>query len=79
MRSTLLVTVGDGLRMPQSQAVAGVSQAGGSDSRNRCGGHLGELTQLVPFEMVDDALVRTGRLQCRVRLLPAGVVACGVS
>ncbi|MFB6396487.1 IS4 family transposase [Polymorphospora lycopeni] len=37
-------------------------------------GHLGELTQLVPFEMVDDALRRTGAVQSRVRLLPARVV-----
>jgi hypothetical protein len=37
-------------------------------------GHLGELTQLVPFEMVDDALERTGAVQSRVRLLPARVV-----
>jgi hypothetical protein len=37
-------------------------------------GHLGELTQLLPFEMVDDALERTGAMQSRVRLLPARVV-----
>lgn len=37
-------------------------------------GHLGELTQLVPFEMVDDALERTGAVQSRVRLLPSRVV-----
>ena len=37
-------------------------------------GHLGELTQLVPFEMVDDALQRTGAVQSRVRLLPSRVV-----
>ncbi|HEX7746070.1 MAG TPA: transposase domain-containing protein, partial [Micromonosporaceae bacterium] len=37
-------------------------------------GHLGELTQLVPFEMIDDALERTGRAQGRGRLLPARVV-----
>jgi hypothetical protein len=37
-------------------------------------GHLGELTRLVPFEMVDDALARTGSLQRRVRALPARVV-----
>jgi hypothetical protein len=37
-------------------------------------GHVGELTQLVPFEMVDDALERTGRVQARVRLLPSRVV-----
>jgi hypothetical protein len=37
-------------------------------------GHLGELTRLVPFEMVDDAVERTGAVQARVRLLPARVV-----
>lgn len=37
-------------------------------------GHIGELTRIVPFEMVDDALERTGRAQARVRLLPARVV-----
>lgn len=37
-------------------------------------GHLGELTRLIPFEMVDDVLAATGRLQRRVRLLPARVV-----
>ena len=37
-------------------------------------GHLGELTQIVPFEMVDEALAETGTAQRRVRLLPARVV-----
>jgi transposase IS4-like protein/DDE family transposase len=37
-------------------------------------GHLGELTRLVPFEMVDEVLAATGRTQSRVRLLPARVV-----
>ncbi|MGW5671124.1 IS4 family transposase [Micromonospora sp. NPDC003776] len=37
-------------------------------------GHLGELTRLVPFEMVDDVLAATRRTQQRVRLLPARVV-----
>jgi hypothetical protein len=36
-------------------------------------GHLGELTRLVPFEMVDDVLAATGATQSRVRLLPARV------
>ena len=36
-------------------------------------GHLGELTRLVPFEMVDDILTRTAGMQRRVRLLPARV------
>ncbi|WP_328988392.1 IS4 family transposase [Kribbella sp. NBC_01245] len=37
-------------------------------------GHLGELTQFIPFEMVDEALAQTGRTQARVRDLPARVV-----
>jgi Insertion element 4 transposase N-terminal/Transposase DDE domain len=37
-------------------------------------GHIGELTRIVPFEMVDDVLARTGRVQARVRLLPARAV-----
>lgn len=37
-------------------------------------GHLGELTQLVPFEMVDEALKATGRVQERLRDLPSRVV-----
>ena len=37
-------------------------------------GHLGELTQIVPFEMVDQALAATGTAQARIRLLPSRVV-----
>jgi hypothetical protein len=37
-------------------------------------GHLGELTQLVPFEMVDEALAQTKTVQSRVRDLPSRVV-----
>lgn len=37
-------------------------------------GHLGELTQQVPFELVDAVLSQTGRAQSRVRDLPARVV-----
>jgi Insertion element 4 transposase N-terminal/Transposase DDE domain len=37
-------------------------------------GHLGELTQQVPFELVDAALAETGRTQVRLRDLPARVV-----
>lgn len=36
-------------------------------------GHLGELTQVVPFEMVDEALAETGRVQSRIRALPSRV------
>ncbi|MPZ80740.1 MAG: IS4 family transposase [Actinophytocola sp.] len=37
-------------------------------------GHLGELTQLVPFEMVDQALLATRATQSRLRDLPSRVV-----
>lgn len=37
-------------------------------------GHLGELTQLIPFEMVDDALAAARAVQSRVRDLPSRVV-----
>ncbi|MBE7190461.1 IS4 family transposase [Jatrophihabitans endophyticus] len=37
-------------------------------------GHLGELTRVVPFEMVDAVLAETGRVQARVRDLPSRVV-----
>ena len=37
-------------------------------------GHLGELTQIVPFEMVDQTLAATGTAQARIRVLPARVV-----
>ena len=37
-------------------------------------GHLGELTQLVPFEMVDHALTETRAVQSRLRDLPSRVV-----
>jgi hypothetical protein len=36
-------------------------------------GHLGELTQQVPFELVDAVLVETGAVQRRVRDLPSRV------
>ncbi len=34
-------------------------------------GHLGELTRYLPFELVDDVLVRTRTVQQRLRLLPS--------
>jgi Insertion element 4 transposase N-terminal/Transposase DDE domain len=37
-------------------------------------GHVGELTRIVPFEMVDAALAETGTTQRRVRDLPSRVV-----
>ncbi|WP_440103517.1 transposase domain-containing protein [Streptosporangium sp. H16] len=36
-------------------------------------GHIGELTQIVPFEMVDDVLAVTKTTERRVRLVPARV------
>ena len=37
-------------------------------------GHLGELTRLVPFEMVDEALAQTKTVQSRIRDVPSRVV-----
>lgn len=37
-------------------------------------GHLGELTRIVPFEMVDAVLAETGSVQRRLRVLPSRVV-----
>lgn len=37
-------------------------------------GHLGELTQIVPFEMVDAMLAETGAVQARLRDLPSRVI-----
>lgn len=36
-------------------------------------GHIGELTRIIPFEMVDEVLARSGAVQRRVRLIPARV------
>ncbi|MFF0792927.1 IS4 family transposase [Streptomyces spiralis] len=36
-------------------------------------GHIGELTRIIPFEMVDEVLAATGTVQRRIRLLPARV------
>ena len=54
----------------QSVITRTVSVAGGRFAP----GHLGELTQLIPFEMVDEALKATGRVQVRLRDLPSRVV-----
>jgi hypothetical protein len=37
-------------------------------------GHVGELTRIVPFEMVDAALAETNTVQQRLRVLPSRVV-----
>jgi hypothetical protein len=42
-------------------------------------GHVGELTQQVPFEMVDAVLEQTCRVQRRVRDLPARVTAAAMT
>ena len=56
--------------MDQSVITRAVTVAGGRFAP----GHLGELTQQVPFEMVDAVLEQTCRVQRRVRDLPARVV-----
>ncbi|MGP4103423.1 IS4 family transposase [Nonomuraea sp. KM90] len=37
-------------------------------------GHLGELTQIIPFEMVDEVLAETGAVERRLRDLPSRVM-----
>jgi hypothetical protein len=54
----------------QSVITRAVTVAGGRFAP----GHLGELTQQVPFEMVDAVLEETCRVQRRVRVLPSRVV-----
>ncbi len=56
--------------MDQSVITRAVTVAGGRFAP----GHLGELTQQVPFEMVDAVLEQTCRVQRRARDLPARVV-----
>jgi Insertion element 4 transposase N-terminal len=56
--------------MDKSAITRAVTVAGGRFAP----GHLGELTQQVPFEMVDEVLKQTCRVQRRVRGLPARVV-----
>ena len=56
--------------MDQSVISRAVTVAGGRFAP----GHLVELTQQVPFEMVDAVLEQTCRTQWRVRALPARVV-----
>ena len=56
--------------MDQSAITRAVTVAGGRFAP----GHLGELTQQVPFEMVDAVLEQTRRTQRRTRDLPARVV-----
>ncbi|MGC1288657.1 MAG: IS4 family transposase [Streptosporangiaceae bacterium] len=56
--------------MDQSVITRAVTVAGGRFAP----GHLGELTQQVPFEMVDAVLEETCRVQRRVRVLPSRVV-----
>jgi Insertion element 4 transposase N-terminal/Transposase DDE domain len=51
-----------------------ISRAVGGAEGRFAPGHLGELTQQVPFEMVDAVLEETRRVQRRVRDLPARVV-----
>jgi hypothetical protein len=54
----------------QSVITRAVTVAGGRFAP----GHLGELTQLVPFDMVDEVLTETGKVQTRIRDLPSRVV-----
>lgn len=55
-----------------SQSV--ISRALGAAACRFAPGHLGPLTYLLPLSVVDDALVRTGTVQRRLRDLPARVM-----
>jgi hypothetical protein len=37
-------------------------------------GHIGELTQIIPFEMVDEVLAEAGKTEQRLRKLPSRVM-----
>jgi Insertion element 4 transposase N-terminal/Transposase DDE domain len=56
--------------LPQSVITRRIVVAGGVFAP----GHLGELTRIIPFEMVDAVLADCGAVQRRVRKLPARVV-----
>jgi hypothetical protein len=58
------------LLQKQSVATRAVTVAGGVFAP----GHLGELTQIVDFDLVDAVLVETRTVQRRLRLLPSRVV-----
>ena len=51
-----------------------ISRSGAVAAGRFAPGHLGELTQQVPFDMVDEVLASTGRVQARIRDLPSRVV-----
>ena len=59
-----------GSAVPQSVITRQIVVAGGVFAP----GHLGELTRIVPFEMVDAVLAGCGATQRRLRKLPARVV-----
>lgn len=54
--------------------VSGVVERGAVAAGRFAPGHLGELTQIVPFEMVDAVLAQTRATQRRTRDLPSRVV-----
>lgn len=60
--------------MPAHCVTADVVERGAVAEGPFAPGHLGELTQIVPFEMVDAVLAQTRTVQRRVRDLPSRVV-----
>ncbi|MEU3049868.1 transposase domain-containing protein [Streptomyces sp. NPDC006984] len=56
----------------QEQSV--ITSSVGRASGVHAPGHLGELSQVVDFDLVDAVLAETGAREKRVRLLPARVV-----
>jgi hypothetical protein len=59
--------------LPDQSATTTVTQTITVASGIFAPGHLGELTQLLPFELVDDVLERTRAVQRRLRLIPSRV------
>jgi hypothetical protein len=60
--------------LPADCVIPDVVERVGVDEGAFAPGHLGELTQIVPFEMVDAVLAETRTVQRRVRDLPSRVV-----
>src|SRR5450755_1669468 len=58
--------------MPESATVS-VTRVVAVAAGGYAPGHLGELTQYLPFELVDDVLAATGTVQRRLRDLPSRV------
>jgi hypothetical protein len=59
--------------LPTQSATATITRAVTVAAGVYAPGHLGELTQYLPFEVVDDVLEQTGTVQRRLRALPSRI------